>query len=452
MLVHDAFDPLRKSLKTGIRLTIPIILVYRDALWHIVHMQPRPDLVSPDAPPGLTVFQITDTPGTPASHVYMEAQVFTPDSKSLVLHWPAHPHGCDRRDPLHRYYRCDLEDGFRMTPLTDEVGAIAPSITPDGQWMYYFVVADSRVNGGRFFLKRVRLDGSSRETVLCVDRPLPGAATIPSNLYILSTLSSDGERLATGAFLGDGNTDNAPWGLLVFDLEKATGAVVHQSPTLLNLHPQYCRSIEPEASRDILIQENHGGHVGPDGTTTRGTSGNGVDIHVIRDDGSLLRDIPVGRDGDEYCQGHQCWRGRTSWTITGTGIANPRQKHGWGQELIESLPAPPAGHLGRATPGAIRNDMSRSFDIPDFRHFQTDRDGRHLLTDCGPYDEGGRLFLASLGEPGRDPASGWTHLLDLHASNQSPAHAHPFLSPDGIRGFFNSDETGTLQAYMVAGW
>jgi len=407
---------------------------------------------APDAPTGLRVFQINDDPALPASHVYMEAQVFTPDSRHMVLHWPAHPHGCDRTDPKHRYYRCDLDDNFRMTPLTDEIGAIAPSLTPDGKWMYYFVVGQSRVNGGHFLLKRVRLDGTARETVLCVDSPLPGAPTTPSNLYILSTMSSDGKRIATGAFLGDGRTENAPWGLVVFDLEKGKGAVVHQSPTFLNIHPQYCRSADPAASHDILIQENHGGLVGSDGVCTQGTSGNGVDIHVIRDDGTNFRDIPVGRDGAEYCQGHQCWRGCSEWTITGTGIANPKQKHGWGQELIESLPAPAAGHLGRATPGAVRNDMSRSFDIPDFRHFQTDRSGNLLLTDCGPYDEGGRLFLATLGKAGREPVRKWTHLLDLRSSNKSEAHSHPFLSPDGTKGFFNSDESGILQAYMVTGW
>jgi hypothetical protein len=28
---------------------------------------------------------------------------------------------------------------------------------------------------------------------------------------------------------------------------------------------------------------------------------------------------------------------------------------------------------------------------------------------------------------------------------------HPFLSPDGKSAFFNSDESGTLQAYMIRG-
>ncbi len=31
------------------------------------------------------------------------------------------------------------------------------------------------------------------------------------------------------------------------------------------------------------------------------------------------------------------------------------------------------------------------------------------------------------------------------------AHIHPFLSPDGTMAFFNSDESGLLQAYMIRG-
>jgi Tol biopolymer transport system component len=31
------------------------------------------------------------------------------------------------------------------------------------------------------------------------------------------------------------------------------------------------------------------------------------------------------------------------------------------------------------------------------------------------------------------------------------SHIHPFLSPDGRTAYFNSDESGTLQAYMIRG-
>lgn len=61
------------------------------------------------------------------------------------------------------------------------------------------------------------------------------------------------------------------------------------------------------------------------------------------------------------------------------------------------------------------------------------------------------------------PTAGQTHLtsgaesegtsgaLNPHSSWKAEAHIHPFLSPDGSMGFFNSDESGTVQAYMIRG-
>ncbi len=71
--------------------------------------------------------------------------------------------------------------------------------------------------------------------------------------------------------------------------------------------------------RDILIQENHGNVCDARGAITQLTGGAGADIHVIRDDGTDFRNLPWGRDGNEFCQGHQCWRGRSEWAITSTG-------------------------------------------------------------------------------------------------------------------------------------
>ena len=51
----------------------------------------RPDLLDADSPEGIEVVQLTDEEDVPGSHVYMEAQVFTPDSRRFVLHRSAHP-------------------------------------------------------------------------------------------------------------------------------------------------------------------------------------------------------------------------------------------------------------------------------------------------------------------------------------------------------------------------
>ena len=267
--------------------------------------KPRPDLVDKNSPKGLEVIQLTTEPDVPASHLYMEAQIFTMDSKRFVLHRSATAHGGRKNDPKHQYLLCDLEDGCSLRPLTEEMGETAATVSPDDKYLYYFV-DETSVGGGRLTVKRVGLDGSDRQTIVVIDRPLPDTRFRPSHIYPLSTISSDGQRLAISAFLGDGKTASAPWGLMVFDLRKATVRLILHGQTWCNMHPQYSRSTDPEASHDILIQENHGNVCDARGNNTVLVSGAGADIHVIRDDGANFRNMPWGRDGNEACQGHQC--------------------------------------------------------------------------------------------------------------------------------------------------
>ena len=405
-------------------------------------MIPRPDLLDARSPAGVEVYQLTSDPELPSCHIYMEAQIFTPDSRRLLLHRAGDAHWGNRRDPRHRYQVCDLEQDGALTDLTDDLCAIAPSITPDGRAVYYFV-DDTTPGGGRLTLKRVKLDGTERETVMVIDRPLPGTRFQPSGLYSLSTISSDGERLAVSCFLGDGRHDGAPFGLLVFDLRAAEVNLVLAGPTWCNMHPQYCRSRDPEAAHDILIQENHGCYCSASGEILTLVSGAGADIHVIRDDGLRFRNLPWGRDGAEFCQGHQCWIGRSQRAITSTFLQPVNEC-----QLIAGEAASFVDHLGRATAEAVRVDLSRKIPTPRFFHFATDIAGRRLVTDTYDPELGARLYLADL-PIGDAPIDTFTYLLDPGAQWQKGTHVHPFLSPDGRMVFFNSDESGTLQAYMA---
>ncbi|MCY2987827.1 MAG: hypothetical protein NTY19_08195, partial [Planctomycetota bacterium] len=372
----------------------------------------RPDLLGPESPQGLEVLQLTTEPDVPSSHLYMEAQVFTMDSKRFVLHRSATAHGGSKSDPNHQYLLCDIEDGGTLHPLTEETGATAPSVSPDGKSLYYFV-DQTTVGGGRLTLKRVHLDGTGRETILVLDTPLPDTAFRPSHIYPLSTISSDGKRLALSAFLGDGQTEGAPFGLMVFDVERGSVQLVYHGPTWCNMHAQYCRTTDPEAAHDLLIQENHGNTATASGSITRLVGGDGADIHVIRDDGTDLRNLPWGRDGNEACQGHQCWRGRTNWAITSTGSRKPSEA-----QLIEGRAALHAGHVGIKTPAGVRNDISREFPNPHFYHFATDIAGKRLISDSGPLNEGAKIYLAELCEPGKDPLRNFRYLLCPKSSCQ----------------------------------
>jgi len=405
----------------------------------------RPDLVDDKSPKGIEVIQLTVEPDVPSSHLYMEAQVFTMDSKRFLLHRSAHAHGGSKSDPKHQYLLCDIDNGCALSPVAEELGVTAPSVSPDGKYVYYFV-NETEVGQGRLILKRVNLDGTDRQTVLVIDSPLPETGFRPSNIYPLSTISSDGKRLAVSAFLGDGKTEGAPYGLMVFDLVRAAVRLVIHGPTWCNMHPQYCRSSDADAMHDILIQENHGNTATAAGSIQRLTGGEGADIHVVRDDGTDFRNLPWGRDGNEFCQGHQCWRGRSTWAITSTGCRKPPAA-----QLIEGRPAPHAGHVGIKTPGGVRNDLSREVANPRFYHFATDIAGKRLVSDVGPMGKQANISIADLGEPGKDPARNFTYLLSPKSTCAKTAHIHPFLSPDETMAFFNSDESGILQAYMVRG-
>ncbi|HRU07538.1 MAG TPA: hypothetical protein P5137_17380, partial [Candidatus Brocadiia bacterium] len=355
-------------------------------------MKPRPDLADARTMPGVEVFQLTEGP-LPNSHVYMEAQVFAPDSKRFVLHGGAYAHGYDHRDPKRKYLLCDLEQGGRLSPLTEEVGACAPAVSPDGRFLYYFV-DETAPQDGRLTLKRVGLDGSDRRTLAVLEGPRPETGTPAAKVYPLSTISSDGRRLALGAFFSDGKTEGNPWGLLVFDLETGAARALPLGHELGNPHMQYCRSTCGERSRDIMVQHDHGNAYSPLGEMTRrqaaaadlplrlsdyaraagrppeaNFSGLGIDIHVMRDDGSNPRSMPWGRDGNERLQGHQCWRGQSEWAITSTDVFRPE-----GRTLVEGRAVQASGHDGLLTPGAERNVLSRGFANPRFYHFATDRE------------------------------------------------------------------------------
>lgn len=403
----------------------------------------RPDLIDSDSPPGIEVVQLTSEAGVPSSHLYMEAQIFTADSKRFVLHRSATAHGGAQKDPRHQYLLCDLENGCELSPLTSEVGVTGASVSPEGKYVYYFV-DETEIDGGRLTLKRVRLDGTERKTVVVVDRALPGTKFRPSRIYPLSTISSDGKRIAISAFLGDGKTEGALFGLMVFDIGKARVDLVIHGQTWCNMHPQYCRSADSKAAHDILIQENHGNVTDARGSILQLTGGEGADIHLIRDDGTNFRTMPWGRDGNEFCQGHQCWRGRTTWSITSTSTGKPAEAR-----LIEGRAVAHTGHVGSRTPGGLRNDLSRDFANPRFFHFATDIAGNRLISDARMREQGMQIFIMDLGKPGREPATNLRYLLNPKSSGVKEAHIHPFLSPDGKMGFFNSDESGILQAYMI---
>ena len=84
--------------------------------------------------------------------------------------------------------------------------------------------------------------------------------------------------------------------------------------------------------------------------------------------------------------------------------------------------------------------------------FATDTAGTRLVSDTGPANQEGRVVVAELGASGESALKNLRCVAQPKCSWVKGAHIHPFLSPDGSKGFFNSDESGVLHAYMVQGF
>ncbi len=385
--------------------------------------------------------QITTNPNLASWNVYTEAPIFTPDSRRFIF----------VRE--HNYWLCDIGDNFALRQLTGERAAKGASVSPDGKWMYY-LVDDAERTGAALVLKRLSLVDYHSKVILTVKDKLPGTSFRPSRLYTLTTLSSDGRRLATSCFLGDGKTEKAPFGLLVFQLEKPSVRVFPLGADFNNMHAQYCRSRDPEHSHDILIQHNHGSVVDVSGKTIKLVGGDGADLHVMRDDGTNWRDIPIGRDGHEYVQGHQQWRGRMTSVLSAMSI--PRGK----KRILEGFPIPTnnaTSHTGSRIAGGRSWDVTRDIEHPDFWHFSADDSGMRVVSDTNTVDPVTKkkkiaLVIGSLSAVDQ-PLLKLRYLLDTRTSGtDQPMHPHPFFSPDTRMVFFNSDVDGKPQVWMVTGY
>lgn len=421
-------------------------------------------------PGNISLFQLTDFKGLPSCHVYMEAQIFCPDSKRFILHRSAHPHGSEADDPEHAYFLCDIENGGKLMPLTTETGVCAPCVSPDGKYFYYFV-RQLEWNGGRVIMKRVNIDGSDRVEIARIDENTPGFQPA-FQMYPLSTISSDGQRVAVTTPVKKTDSEEFPQhALWIFDTVTGKVSVPLCGYDFCNLHMQYSRS--PDAPHDIMIQHNHGSRScqamknarvvnqvaaldiesggrmrkvsASDNPADNGT-GCGLDIHLIKDDGTDWWSFPFGRDGVEHCQGHQCWRGQSDWGISSTLLFKTPSTAN--QELIEAKALPSMNHDGKMMKCGTRNTLSRKISPPHFLHFATDLTGAKIVSDYESENNEWHLYAGKLGKPGKDAAD-LRFILNLGSREVSPWHPHPFLSPDGRMAFFNSSASGKLDAYAI---
>jgi oligogalacturonide lyase len=359
--------------------------------WHVE------DIPRLDQETGIAVTQMTSAPLI-HENIYPEAPIFTPDSRFFVYARSVAP------DQGREYWLADLSNNH-LRRLTDERGATAPAISPDGRWMYY-LVEDRGIE-----LKRLSLETYERESLLRV--------SFLCEAYELGTIRHDGQAYVTSGTLGPNL-----WGVVKFDLVARTARVILQTDQLCNAHPQY----SPAACNDLLIQENHGCKFDDQGRCVALTSGYGADLHVISDEGSNLRDVYLGRSDLEMIQGHQCWVGDTGRVLS-TLIRRDTPNEVFRSDRLVTI-----------TPGLEDREvvgLGRAFSHPCVT-----RDARWWVCDeAGTGD----IFLGSL------LTRRYCLLVHSRSSFGAPqyTHPHPAFSPDGTKVLFNSDVTGVPQVYVA---
>jgi len=415
-----------------------------------------PDLLTPQSPAGLRVVRLTSDPEQAHSHIYMEAPVFTPDARRFVFQRvEAVPVDVNMQKRWRQYWLCDLENGCAVRQLTDEPTAIAPAVSRDGRYLYYFInELEPRLRRG-IELRRVDLETFARETVMVLDRPLSGRPAPPCCVYSLATIRADGGAVATGVFLGDGRAPGE-WGVLVCDIRRGTAEIVLAGPNYFNPHPQYPNTRAAAPAHDLLIQHNAGADTDVLGNLTNRRSG--CTVEVVRDDGTNFRKIPCG-SAVEMCHGHQEWRGDMPTALIGVNHTHPDGRVT--RPVIEARPVPAsaAEHTPPAElPGAeqSRNEITRHDPEVAFGHTAVDPTGTRFVGDwraVGAAAESTRLFIGTLpAQPGATLST--RYLLHPRSSytDDQVLHPHPFFSPDATRVFFNSDYGGLPQIWMVEGF
>lgn len=355
--------------------------------WHLEAIARR------DSQTGVLAIQLTSAPlihhlpglGSPA---------FTADSRALIYWRRQAP------DLPTQLWLADL-DTQHLRALTDEPGVAGPALSPDGEHLYYLVA------GRPCELRRVSLRDFSREVVLSTDllaEPNPAA-----------TLRADG-----AAYVASGPLAAGSRGLVRFDIPTRQACVIWQSDEAIRPRPQY----RPDQGDTLLIQLNHGAVLDDQGRCLSPTSGYGLSLLTLADDGSRSQTLSLGRSDVEILQGRHCWAG-DSGLVAVTLLRRDRPDLAFTSDSLIWMD-PASGD--RELVGLGQH----------FAHPSVSADARWWACDVlGTGD----IFLGS-SLTGRYQA-----VTRGAASFGMPGHTHPHpcLSPNGELVAYNSDRTGVPQ-------
>jgi hypothetical protein len=359
--------------------------------WHLEAVARR------DRQAGALAIQLTSAPlihHLPAPGT----QAFTPDSSGLIYWRRLAP------DTPVELWLADL-DSASLRRLTDEPGVCGATVSPDGRYVYYLAA------GQTCELRRVCLMTYRREVVARTE-----ALSRP---HSVATLRADGN-----AFVASGPLPGGEFGLFRFDIPAGEATLIWQSPEAWRPRPQY----RPDTGNVVLFQVNHGCAFDEQGRCLAGASGYGVGLHIMADDGSSLRPVPVGRTDLEMLQGRHGWAGNTG-LVAATLLRRDRPDQAFTSDCLVWV-EPETGDrevVGCGQP---------------FAHPSASADGRWWACDALG---SGDVFMGSA-------MTGRYHAIARGAASFGTpgyTHPHPSLSPDARWLAYNSDASGVPQICIM---
>lgn len=268
------------------------------------------------------------------------------------------------------------------TPLMDQVYYVRP----EG--------ADGRV------LVRLDLRALTADDVFAFgDCPVPGTPAVSTD-----------ERW----FVSNKRLHDSVFGLYRVDLRASRWEFFHEEKDICNTHAQF----EPSEGRDLLIQQNRGVALSPDGRALKLSGEQGPALYVIDIDGKNQRFLPLGIPHTGPVDGHQCWIGRTKKVLAAISYV--------GAHVVES---------------SLREAKPIMPGFP-FVHVCASADGRFMAGDLGGWRG---VCLGSL-ETGRV-----VHLCECPCS-RSGGHEtweEPYIVPGNRHVVFNSERTGHAELYAA---
>jgi hypothetical protein len=250
--------------------------------------------------------------------------------------------------------------------------------------------------------------------------PLAASSVTPDQRYVLGM---------TTRLTGPGSP---VFQIFHLDLVKKTRTVILEHPEICNPHLQY----NPIHGRQILVQNNRGWRLNPDGSIDRSQAHKGTTLFVIDSDGRNLKPIPVGQPVTATCTGHECFVADTGKVFFSVACDRPDPYH---QKHDARFPM---GNLFIAAPG---DEKPQCIDAPDHfcNHVSVSRCGRYFIADS---QIGPGLFVNGALQPVSlivgSLRTGKIRILvrntfALGGGNQC-THTHPYLTTDNRYAIYNA--------------